>query len=132
MIDDFYILIISVNLTQMKEEKAMAEQKTKAEIRLDVLIKKEKDYYSAHCLQFDLVATDDSLEGVQKAIKDLCIAHVEESIRNNNLEYLFSPAPKEFWTEYFSSGETGSCKIHQESMKGMDKIFNIQEVLCYA
>jgi hypothetical protein len=37
----------------------------KAIFHLDVLIKKEKDYFSAQCLQFDLVATDDTLEGVQ-------------------------------------------------------------------
>ena len=66
----------------------------KAIFHLDVLIKKEKDYYSAHCLQFDLVATDDTLEKVQKAIRDLCVSHIENSVANDNMEYLFSPAPK--------------------------------------
>jgi hypothetical protein len=32
-------------------------------MRLDILIKKEQDYYIAHCLQFDLVATDETKEG---------------------------------------------------------------------
>ena len=35
----------------------------KAEIRLDILIKRVDDYYQAHCLQFDIVATSDSLGG---------------------------------------------------------------------
>jgi hypothetical protein len=33
----------------------------RADIRLDILIKREEDYYLAHCLQCDIVATDDSL-----------------------------------------------------------------------
>ena len=68
-----------------------------ARLRLDVLIKREEDYFSAHCLQFDLVATDDTREGAKKAIMDLCLAHIENSISNNNVEYMFSPAPQEEW-----------------------------------
>jgi hypothetical protein len=85
----------------------------RAIFHLDVLIKREKEYYSAHCLQFDLVATDNTFEGVQKAIKDLCIAHIENSIANDNMEYLFSPAPKEIWTEYFTGLEAAGCQVKQ-------------------
>ncbi len=81
----------------------------KAIFHLDVLIKKEKDYYTARCLQFDLVATDDTLAGVRKAIKDLCVAHIENSIANDNLEYLFPPVPKEIWAEYFTRFEAAGC-----------------------
>jgi hypothetical protein len=69
----------------------------KAEFRLDILIKKVDDYYQAHCLQFDIVSTDDSLEEVRKDIIDLCRAHIEYSYEYDNLDHLFSPAPKEIW-----------------------------------
>jgi len=107
----------------------------RAIFHLDVLIKKEKDYYSAHCLQFDLVATDDTFEGVQKAIKDLCIAHIENSIANDNMEYLFSPAPKEIWTEYFTLLEAAGCQVKHEILPSPVKThpsFSIQEVACHA
>jgi len=107
----------------------------KAIFHLDVLIKKEMDYFSAHCLQFDLVATDDTLEGAQKAIKDLCIAHIENSIANDNMEYLFSPAPKEIWTEYFTRLEAAECQVKYETLPSPVKThpsFSIQEVACHA
>ena len=69
----------------------------KAEFRLDILIKKVDDYYQAYCLQFDIVSTDDSLEEVRKDIIDRCRAHIEYSYEYDNLDHLFSPAPKEVW-----------------------------------
>ncbi|MEW6668883.1 MAG: hypothetical protein AB1512_27045 [Thermodesulfobacteriota bacterium] len=78
-------------------------------IRLDILIKKEEDYYIAHCLQFDLVATHDTREGVSKAIVDLCKAHIDFSLSNDNMEYLFSPAPKEVWAEYYLAVKQSNC-----------------------
>ena len=45
----------------MKDKEVVMGQK--AEIRLDILIKRVDDYYQAHCLQFDIVATSDSLGG---------------------------------------------------------------------
>ena len=74
----------------------------KAEIRLDILIKRVDDYYQAHCLQFDIVATSDSLGEVRKDIIDLCRAHIEYAYEYDNLEHLFSPAPKEVWADYLA------------------------------
>ncbi len=73
-----------------------------AEIRLDILIRKVEDHYEAHCLQFDIVATDDAMEAVQKTIIELCVAHIRFSLENDNMAYLFSPAPQEAWAEYFA------------------------------
>jgi hypothetical protein len=106
----------------------------KAEIRLDVLIKKEDNYYLAHCLQFDLVATSDTLEGVRKDIFDLCCAHIDYSYANDNLEFLFSPAPKEVWSEYLAMSKKDDCDVEN---KPLDNSFNrnpfsMQEIYCYA
>jgi len=107
----------------------------KNEFHLDILIKKEKGYFSAHCLQFDLVATDDTLEGAQKVIKDLCIAHIENSIANENMDFLFSPAPQKVWAEYYATMENRKCEVKQENLltpKKSRASFHIQEVSCYA
>jgi len=107
------------------------------EIRLDVLIKKEEDYYSAHCLQFDIVTTDDSMEAVQKAILDLCVAHIRFSHENNNMDYLFSPAPTEAWAEYYAHLSDGKCTFdHKKLQVQLDHSlplvppFMVQEIFC--
>ena len=58
--------------------------KPNADIRLDILIKQEEDYYLAHCLQFDLVVTADTLEDVKIDIINVCNEHIRFSIENNN------------------------------------------------
>ena len=45
-------------------------------------------------------AGDVAKQSTLDAIKNLCIAHIENSIENGNMEFLFSPAPKEVWAEY--------------------------------
>lgn len=109
------------------------------DFRLDVLIKKEGNYYTAHCLQFDLVATDDTLEGVQNAIIELCNAHIQFSYRNNNTEYLFSPAPHKVWNEYFALSNNPSCIFELKKLEipvigrkpeAMLPAFMVQEILC--
>ncbi len=124
----------------MTAQKAAFEAK-RPEFRLDILIKKQDNYYIAHCLQFDLVTTHDTLEGAQESIVETCISHIIFSIKNNNIEYLFSPAPKEVWAEYYSKAENESCKIINRTLTfpEEEKIsypkrgpFILQEVLCYA
>ena len=110
----------------------------KPEIRLDILITKEEDYYQAHCLQFDLVATDDTMKGAQEAISALCDAHIRFSVENDNMEYLFSPAPKEVWAAYLAclkkegvSFNYKELKVSLEDGKYLSMIppFMIQEVM---
>jgi len=113
--------------------------KISPEIRLDILIKKEEDYWLAHCLQFDLVVTEDSIEEAKKAIFDCCIAHIIFSIENDNMEFLFSPAPQESWAEYLEFmnnpdciTETGRLDIPKEKALSIPALppFMIQEILC--
>jgi len=109
------------------------------EIRLDILIKKEGGYYIAHCLQFDIVATDDTMGAVKKVILELCAAHIQFSHENNNMDYLFSPAPTEVWTEYYSSLSNKKCSFAQKKLQihlGQTPAapyipaFMVQEILC--
>jgi predicted RNase H-like HicB family nuclease len=107
----------------------------KAEIRLDILIKKEEDYFLAHCLQFDIVTTADTLKEVRKDIIDLCRAHIEYAHEYDNLDYLFSPAPKEAWAEYLAMSKKEDCDVENTSFHDsprMNPFTTAQEVYCYA
>lgn len=106
----------------------------KAEFRLDILIKKEEDYYLAHCLQFDIVATNDTLDGVRKDIIDLCRAHIDYAYEYDNLEYLFSPAPKEVWSEYLAMSKKDDCDVESKPLDNSleRNPFSVQEIYCYA
>ena len=106
----------------------------KAEIRLDILIKKEEDFFLAHCLQFDIVTTADTLEEVRKDIIDLCRAHIEFSYEHDNLDYLFSPAPKEVWAEYLAMSKKEGCDVENTSFSDSPQMnpFTAQEVYCNA
>ena len=106
----------------------------KAEIRLDILIKREDDYFLAHCLQFDIVTTADTLEDARRDILDLCRAHIEASHEHDNLEYLFSPAPKEVWAEYLAMSKKEECDVESAAFNGPPwmNTFTAQEVYCYA
>jgi len=106
----------------------------KADIRLDVLIIKEEDHYLAHCLQFDLVTTNDSLESVKQDMIDLCRAHIENSYAYDNLEYLFSPAPKEVWKAYLEASTKEGCSVENKTLDDSLHLnpFSVQEIYCHA
>jgi hypothetical protein len=105
-----------------------------ADLRLDILIKQEEDYFLAHCLQFDLVVTADTLEEVKKDIIEVCSEHIRFSLENNNAEYLFSPAPKDVWTEYLTMTLKEDCDVNSQSLKNIpcSLPFMVQEVICHA
>lgn len=109
------------------------------ELNLDIQIKKEDTYYSAHSLQFDLVATDETVEEVEKAIYGLCVAHIEDSLAYDNTEHLFSPAPPEIWAEYWAASEKEFCYLKKDTaiaiipLEGDEKFNNCSlegEYLC--
>ena len=112
----------------------MAARIQNADIRLDILIKRVKDYYLAHCLQFDLVATEESIEKVRESIVNLCLSHIENTIRNDNLAYLFSPAPQEVWAEYLALAKSASCEVISgplgEEIASLPPFID-QEVVCH-
>lgn len=106
----------------------------KADFRLDILIRKEEDYYLAHCLQFDLVVTADTLRDVKKDIIDLIRSHIEYSYKYDNLDHLFSPAPKEVWAKYLEMSRKEGCDIVSSRLDDSPEInpFSVQEIYCYA
>jgi hypothetical protein len=71
----------------------------------NVLIKEEEGLFIAHCLELDLVTTSANLDQVQADILDVIGAQVDYAFTNNNLEYLYHPAPQEVWEEFFGCQE---------------------------
>ena len=59
----------------------------------------------AHCLELGLIAVTDSRESAEQDIMDVIEAHVRYAVENDNLEYMYHPAPKEIWDEFFACDE---------------------------
>jgi hypothetical protein len=66
-----------------------------------VLIRKETDAWVAHCLELNLVAEADTMEQVESDIIDIIAAHVRYALENDNLSYMFHPAPPDVWKDFF-------------------------------
>jgi len=84
---------------------------TKTAMTFNILVKEIEDLYVAHCLELDIVATSENSEQVEKDIIDLILAQVDYAFSNNNLAYLYRPAPPELWEEFHA------CKAVIEEKK---------------
>jgi predicted RNase H-like HicB family nuclease len=82
----------------------------------NVLIRKEGAEYVAYCLELGLIAVADSRESVEKDIMDVIKAHVRYAVENDNLEYMYHPAPKEIWDEFFACDEVTETSCLDETI----------------
>ncbi len=79
----------------MKEEKSS--------LTFSILIRKEDDIFVAHCLELDVVATAPTFAQVRNDIADLVLAQVSFAYENDNLKYLYKPAPKEVYDAFLKT-----------------------------
>jgi len=79
----------------------MVAQKAEAPMTFNVFVKKEGVMFVAHCLELDIVATGDNLDDVEKDLFDLIHAQVDYAFTHDNLDYLYHPAPKGVWEEFY-------------------------------
>jgi len=84
----------------------------------NVLLKKDADLYVAHCLELDIVATSKDKVKAKAEMLDLIIAQVDYAFSNNNLEYLYRPAPSEVWQEFYTCKKQIEKKIRIKSTFG--------------
>jgi hypothetical protein len=70
-----------------------------------VLIRREPDAWVAHCLELNLVAVAETVEQVESDIIDVIVAHVRYALENDNLEYMFHPAPPDVWRDFFKCSD---------------------------
>ncbi|OPY85147.1 MAG: hypothetical protein A4E65_00176 [Syntrophorhabdus sp. PtaU1.Bin153] len=78
----------------------------------NVLVKKDEGLYIAHCLELDLVATSEDANEVTSDILDLIKAQVNYAFLNDNLAYLYHPAPTEVWEEFYACKEQIEKKVN--------------------
>ena len=63
----------------------------------NIIIEKEEDLYTAHCLEFDIVADGKTKK---EAIKNIFISiknHTDFCLEMGNLDKIENPAPKKYW-----------------------------------
>jgi hypothetical protein len=72
----------------------------------NVLVKKDLSYgYIAHCLELDIVATSKTIGQTIKDMLDLIETQVNYAFSNDNLDYLYHPAPADVWEEFYACNE---------------------------
>lgn len=103
----------------------MTAQKAEASMTFNVFVKKEGGMFIAHCLELDIVATGNNPEQVKKDLIDLVHAQVDYAFTHDNLDYLYHPAPKEIWEEFYQCKAyiEKRSKIESHPQKGMPETF---------
>jgi hypothetical protein len=102
---------------------------TKPQYQLHILIKKNPRGFSAHCLELDLCEEGMTMAEATENIKNVIIAHITFAIENDNLAYLFHPAPEAVWTEYFESAAKAEHHVITITAKHPAKKNNLPTVL---
>lgn len=74
----------------------------KTALTVNILIREEEGLFVAHCLELDIVATADSLQQAKEDMISLIGAQISYAFSNNNLDYLYHPAPPEVWKEFYA------------------------------
>ena len=66
-------------------------------LEFHVLINEEDDLYSAHCLEFDIVAEGSTIPEVKKNIIISIINYISFAVENDRTDRMHTPAPAEYW-----------------------------------
>jgi hypothetical protein len=65
-----------------------------------VVFYRDSGRWVAHCLEFDLLGDGDTHGSAIKSLSEAILIQLKESLRSNNPQNLFSPAPAEYWRKY--------------------------------
>ncbi len=74
-------------------------------LSLHVLIEREDELYTAHCLEFDIVSEGNTVNQAEKNIIQAILDHLTFCIAYENMDRIFNPAPKEFWSKFYLCSE---------------------------
>jgi hypothetical protein len=83
---------------------------------VNVLAKKEGSVWIGHCLELDIVATANSIEELKSDLDKLIIAQIDYAFSNDNLDFLYHPAPPDVWKEFFSCKDQVEDRIQQTTL----------------
>lgn len=103
------------------------------EFYLHILIEKNDDLFTAHCLEFDLVADASTLKQAQQDIVDVCKEHIVHCFDNKHLEHLLDFAPEEYWRQFYdcSNKEKQLQRPYQKSYPRFMKEVNFAQCPAY-
>ena len=96
-------------MTQRDLIKSVADERLRP-MELHVLIEKEDDLFTAHCLEFDVVAEGNSTMEAKVNIDESIEKYISLSFENNLIKTMFSSAPSEDWNKFCKSEKLKSLK----------------------
>ena len=122
---------------QESNKKAISLEDRVITISAHVLIDKEVDLYTAHCLEFDIVADGQSIKAAANNIIDAIADHVSFCLQTDNIEGILNPAPQEFWTKYYFCSEELpkeklSPKLNKDPLRTLIKDVSFRKSSSYA
>jgi predicted RNase H-like HicB family nuclease len=82
-----------------------------------VVIRQEPDGWVAHCLELNLVTVAETVNEAESDIIDVIESHVRYALENDNLEYMYHPAPLSVWKDFFN------CEDREKNSYRRDPIF---------
>ena len=81
---------------------------------LDVLIEKQEDAFTAHCLQFDIVTEGNTTAEAEEMIVDAIFEYITFALEHNSTQFLFNPAPAENWQNLIYSRSEKHLKLDEQ------------------
>ncbi len=83
----------------------------------------KRNRFVAHCLNFDIVATAESMEEAERRLDTLVRFHIESYLNSNGMSGLSGPAPDEFFSQYTT------CLRHGGALPSSTLRINVPEVV---
>ncbi|MEI7451547.1 MAG: hypothetical protein WCJ75_18220 [Desulfomonile sp.] len=81
-----------------------------------VLIRREPDAWVAHCLELNLVTVAETDKEVESDIIDVIVAHIRYALENDNLEYMYHPAPLNVWKDFFNCSDRETASYRKDAI----------------
>jgi len=72
-------------------------------IKVNIIIEKEDELFSAHCLEFDLVGEGNTVEDAEKSIINNIVNYITFAISKGLFNKIINPAPPEYWNKLIHS-----------------------------
>lgn len=100
-------------------------------LSLHVLVEKEEEFYTAHCLEFDLVAEGYTIKEAEKSIIRAIVSYISFCIASGNEDKIFNPAPREYWNKFYlcSKKISGPLEIPKKLAESNPTLSNIQKFI---
>lgn len=96
-----------------------------------VLIKKEPDAWVAHCLELNLVVVAETAAQAESDIIDVITSHVRYALENDNLSYMYHPAPPNVWRDFLKCSDREEATYRGEGTILDELIPVIQANKCF-